>query len=244
MAAGFDAFLVKPFEFGDLAADDRAPVRAARPRRGRSVGVIKASGEHVSAICDKSRFAGDAGLALTFASRPAGLAPAAAVRRLSARGAISPGLARRSRALGALEVRLATSKKEIRRAQKLRYRVFFEEGGATPDPTARLIRRDVCRFDRVCDHLIVVDKTRPARDGSPRVVGAYRLLAAGRRRAQFRLLQRARIRRRGADRAPPGDPASSRSAAPASRRATAASTRSNCCGAASGPMRAITASTR
>ena len=58
---------------------------------------------------------------------------------------------------GDFDVVLATTKKEIRRAQKLRFKVFFEEGGATPDPTARLIRRDVCRFDSVCDHLIVVD---------------------------------------------------------------------------------------
>ena len=77
---------------------------------------------------------------------------------------------------GALEARLATSKKEVRRAQKLRYRVFFEEGGVPPDPTARIIRRDVCPFDSVSDHLIVVDKTLRRRDGSPRVVGVYRLL--------------------------------------------------------------------
>ena len=77
---------------------------------------------------------------------------------------------------GALEARLAATKKEVRRAQKLRYRVFFEEGGATPDPTARLIRRDVCRFDRVADHLVVVDWNELHRDGAPRVVGVYRLL--------------------------------------------------------------------
>jgi putative hemolysin len=74
--------------------------------------------------------------------------------------------------IGALELRLATTKKEIRKAQRLRYRVFFEEGGATPDQTARLIRRDICPFDRVCDHLIVIDHAAP----KPRVVGAYRLL--------------------------------------------------------------------
>jgi L-ornithine Nalpha-acyltransferase len=77
-------------------------------------------------------------------------------------------------AIGSLELRLATTKKEIRKAQKLRYRVFFEEGGATPDQTARLIRRDICPFDRVCDHLIVIDHASPK--GRPRVVGAYRLL--------------------------------------------------------------------
>jgi len=77
-------------------------------------------------------------------------------------------------AIGSLELRLATTKREIRKAQKLRYRVFFEEGAATPDQTARLIRRDICPFDRVCDHLIVLDHA--ARSGSARVVGAYRLL--------------------------------------------------------------------
>ena len=77
---------------------------------------------------------------------------------------------------GNFDVLLATTKKEIRGAQKLRYKVFFEEGGAIADPTARLIRRDVCPFDRVCDHLIVVDKSVRRLDGSPIVVGAYRLL--------------------------------------------------------------------
>jgi putative hemolysin len=92
-------------------------------------------------------------------------------RKLDLAG-LGPSLARS----GALEARLATTKKEVRRAQKLRYRVFFEEGGATPDPTARLIRRDVCRFDRVADHLIVVDTSLSYRDGAPRIVGVYRLL--------------------------------------------------------------------
>jgi L-ornithine Nalpha-acyltransferase len=77
---------------------------------------------------------------------------------------------------GSLEARLATTKKDVRRAQRLRYRVFFEEGGASPDPAARLLRRDVCRFDRVSDHLIVVDLALKERDGSPKTVGVYRLL--------------------------------------------------------------------
>jgi len=80
---------------------------------------------------------------------------------------------------GEFEVRLATTKKEIRSAQKLRFKVFFEEGGAIPDPTARVIRRDVCRFDSVCDHLIVVDTSIRRIDGAPTVVGAYRLLRQG-----------------------------------------------------------------
>ena len=81
--------------------------------------------------------------------------------------------------LGALELRLATTKKEIRKAQRLRYKVFFEEGGAAPDRTARLVRRDICPYDRHCDHLIVIDHAaRSRRLGlrTSRVVGAYRLL--------------------------------------------------------------------
>lgn len=80
--------------------------------------------------------------------------------------------------VGSLELRLAETKKEIRKAQRLRYKVFYEEGGATPDRTAALIRRDVCRFDKVCDHLIVVDHAALNRFGRarPKVVGAYRLL--------------------------------------------------------------------
>lgn len=80
--------------------------------------------------------------------------------------------------VGSLELRLAQTKKEIRRAQRLRYKVFYEEGGAIPDRTAALIRRDVCRFDRICDHLLVVDHDGRNRFGrrKPKVVGTYRLL--------------------------------------------------------------------
>ncbi|WP_244594015.1 GNAT family N-acetyltransferase [Rhodoblastus sphagnicola] len=79
---------------------------------------------------------------------------------------------------GALELRIAVKKSEIRKAQKLRYKIFFEEGGATPDPKAALTRRDICRFDKICDHLIVIDHMARNRFGQnkPRVVGAYRLL--------------------------------------------------------------------
>jgi putative hemolysin len=86
--------------------------------------------------------------------------------------------------IGPLELRLAVTRKEIRQAQKLRYRVFFEEGGATPDPTARLIRRDVCPFDRVCDHLIVLDHT-PRAGAKPQIVGGYRLLLGDVAEANF-----------------------------------------------------------
>lgn len=80
--------------------------------------------------------------------------------------------------IGSLEVRLATTKKEIRKAQKLRYRVFFEEGRAIADARSKLTRRDIDPFDRLCDHLIVLDHDFTNRFGrkKAKVVGCYRLL--------------------------------------------------------------------
>ncbi|WP_159729739.1 GNAT family N-acetyltransferase [Methylosinus sp. Ce-a6] len=80
--------------------------------------------------------------------------------------------------IGSLEVRLACGKKEIRKAQRLRFKVFFRKGGAIPDAKAALTRRDADRFDKFCDHLIVIDHEARTRFGKmkPKVVGAYRLL--------------------------------------------------------------------
>lgn len=80
---------------------------------------------------------------------------------------------------GALEARLAVSAKEVRRAQRLRYRVFYEEGHAKPSARARLSRRDIDPFDEFCDHLLVLDHAvaaKPFRKKKPKVVGTYRLL--------------------------------------------------------------------
>jgi L-ornithine Nalpha-acyltransferase len=78
--------------------------------------------------------------------------------------------------LGSLEVRLATTRKDIRRAQKLRYKVFYEEMGAIPSVAQRISRRDKDPFDRVCDHLLVCDTSGGLGRGEPKVVGTYRLL--------------------------------------------------------------------
>lgn len=77
--------------------------------------------------------------------------------------------------LGSLEVRLALGAADIREAQRLRYRVFYEEGSAHAGPKARLTRRDIDAFDAICDHLLVIDHA-PAGETSPAVVGTYRLL--------------------------------------------------------------------
>ena len=79
--------------------------------------------------------------------------------------------------VGDLQVRLAAAPREIAAAQALRYRVFFEEGGAAPAEASRRARRDICRFDAVCDHLIALDLAAPRdAEGAAPVVGAYRLL--------------------------------------------------------------------
>lgn len=78
--------------------------------------------------------------------------------------------------IGDLEVRLTRHPGDIRRAQRLRYRVFFDEMAAVPDLATRLHRRDVDAYDPVCDHLLVVDHATLNRLGQPRVVGTYRLL--------------------------------------------------------------------
>lgn len=72
-----------------------------------------------------------------------------------------------------LEVRLARTEEEIVLAQKLRYRVFYEELGAKPSLAVRRSGRDIDSLDENCDHLIVVDGA--ATDRSRRVVGTYRL---------------------------------------------------------------------
>ncbi len=80
--------------------------------------------------------------------------------------------------LGLLEVRLARTAAEVRRAQKLRYRVFYKEGAAIANPAQIIARRDIDAFDGFCDHLLVIDQTIGA-DMVPRpapVVGTYRLL--------------------------------------------------------------------
>jgi len=77
---------------------------------------------------------------------------------------------------GALEVRLAETDSEIEQAQKLRYHVFYEEMAAVPSPRMRAERRDFDKFDEVCDHLLVVDRSVTGDDGQPLVVGTYRLL--------------------------------------------------------------------
>lgn len=69
---------------------------------------------------------------------------------------------------GSVTVRLAGTGQEVAAAQRLRYRVFFEEMGAVPSADTLASGRDEDRFDAVCDHLLALV------DGH--VVGTYRLI--------------------------------------------------------------------
>lgn len=81
--------------------------------------------------------------------------------------------------IGDLEVRLARTTQDIRRAQRLRFKVFFKEMSAKPDAKCFVARRDIDAFDRICDHILVVDRVgKISRFGKPKpkVIGTYRLL--------------------------------------------------------------------
>ena len=88
--------------------------------------------------------------------------------------AIAPPQQTGARPRDTLEVRLAETAGEIEAAQRLRYRVFYEE--MTARPTAEMIAtgRDVDRFDAFCDHLLVLDTQRGR--GPDAIIGTYRLL--------------------------------------------------------------------
>ncbi|WP_431282388.1 GNAT family N-acetyltransferase [Humitalea sp. 24SJ18S-53] len=75
---------------------------------------------------------------------------------------------------GELGVRIAQTAAEVDAAQALRFRIFYEEMGATPDAQTLASRRDADAFDAVADHLLVLDHS--LGDGPQAIVGTYRLI--------------------------------------------------------------------
>lgn len=73
-------------------------------------------------------------------------------------------------------IRLAETQDEVRAAQELRYKVFYEEYGAKADPELLRLKRDADPYDMVADHLIVVDNTVVTTSGTPKIVGTYRVI--------------------------------------------------------------------
>lgn len=104
-----------------------------------------------------------------------GLSGGLGIHRPGRHSGLGPVLGR----LGSLEVRLACTPKEIRRAQRLRFKVFYEEGSALPRAAGMISRRDSDVYDAFCDHILVLDHDAPAkpfRPAKPKVVGTYRLM--------------------------------------------------------------------
>ena len=73
-----------------------------------------------------------------------------------------------------INVRLAKNAEEIEQAQRLRYKVFYEEHGAQADEKTAAEKRDSDHYDEYADHLIVEDTG--IDDKNSRIVGTYRLL--------------------------------------------------------------------
>ncbi len=74
---------------------------------------------------------------------------------------------------GRFEVRLTRRADDIRAAQRLRYQVFYEEMAAQPTPEMARLQLDFDKFDDLCDHLMVFDRSLPLAE---QAVGTYRLL--------------------------------------------------------------------
>jgi len=75
---------------------------------------------------------------------------------------------------GTMEIRLASTEAEIMAAQKLRWKVFYDEMGAQPTPEMLVVGRDIDPFDAFADHLLVLDHSRGI--GQNAVVGTYRMI--------------------------------------------------------------------
>lgn len=71
-------------------------------------------------------------------------------------------------------VRLTNNPAEIEAAQRLRYKVFYEEHKAVADAQTAASHMDVDEYDAVTDHLVVLDQSLPS--GPGQIVGTYRLL--------------------------------------------------------------------
>ena len=70
-------------------------------------------------------------------------------------------------------IKIAESNFEIKKAQSLRYKIFFKEKKIKRNNLKSLLQRDYDFYDKISDHLIIIDNNREIRDN---VIGTYRLL--------------------------------------------------------------------
>ena len=71
-------------------------------------------------------------------------------------------------------IKIAEKKSELKKAQALRYSVFYKEKKAIPTISKKILRLDYDKVDKFADHLIVIDKNRKGTKN--KIVGTYRLL--------------------------------------------------------------------
>ncbi len=70
-------------------------------------------------------------------------------------------------------IKIAEFNFEIKKAQSLRYKIFFKEKKIKKKSFKFLLQRDYDFYDKISDHLIIIDNNREIRDN---VIGTYRLL--------------------------------------------------------------------
>ena len=70
-------------------------------------------------------------------------------------------------------IKIAENNLEIKKAQSLRYKIFFEEKKIKKKNLKFLLQRDYDFYDKISDHLIIIDNNRKVKDN---VIGTYRLL--------------------------------------------------------------------
>ncbi len=70
-------------------------------------------------------------------------------------------------------IKIAESNFEIKKAQSLRYKIFFKEKKIQKNNLKSLLKRDYDFYDKISDHLIIIDEHRDVKDN---VIGTYRLL--------------------------------------------------------------------
>ena len=71
-------------------------------------------------------------------------------------------------------IKIAEKKSELKKAQALRYLVFYQEKKAKPTISKKILRLDYDKIDKFADHLIVIDKN--IKGIKNKIVGTYRLI--------------------------------------------------------------------
>ena len=71
-------------------------------------------------------------------------------------------------------IKISEKKSELKKAQALRYSVFYKEKKAIPTISKKISRLDYDKVDKFADHLVVIEKN--TKGIKNKIVGTYRLL--------------------------------------------------------------------